>query len=1212
MSNNDGSLSSPFQLEGRYRLDNYKSDLTPSFLFKAYFKTSETSTLIVNTQGFDVSAVGNPKLVFSRIVKPFGVGSPNTGIPRIQLQNRRINTAGINSLGISNSAVVYNFHKQAYPAPINSAVYGKPLIYNLKQFVSTYTRNDQSSYGTVYLQGGVKYLDVRGYAATLMGKVDALNTKVTQEARPTGINSLGTGKPDVSPRILYASGFYYAGFGKPDIRTPVLFPDGVINTSYGSATVWYHTRPISPNGTQSYESGYPRVADPTQFIQAPSLLTSAIFGDTAIRNISAVINVPAIDSASFSDYSTLTNSNRYYSPTGINSLSIGAVSISNGTPELFPNGFDESSVSLPAIGHRIRSVTPTGFDRLLLGTPLLTKTPELNTRGHSSSVVATPNIWHKIRTVRAQPIDSYTSGNATAWFRYRYIAHDKSWESHKFGRHGLTHGLRELEGHGFTKEAYGLAWISQGTRRIEANSIHQDFASNHMVGGTQTVSPQGYEATQWGTRIIPESQSLFPIGAVGDWGLATVSLYEQYISPPGYISVGQQPQDRWGDVRLYNSVQHVIQNFDGGNGLVPPKWSDWQSIENRNKTIGASGFNSQKFGYSQIDNNAAPLLPKGIEPPVGEDTMIAYSIRGILLDGIDPPIVSSWGVVYNGARVLAPIGANQSKYGNEGSAINTRREYRNIGRIDSLDMGKPVIGYRIRKVEIEPRYSIEPPQINLPTIDLYTRYVSYRGYETAAYGLPSLSIHFNIIAPKWNYRDKLGTPALRNVTPELLINGHNSDEYGDTHIRTQWREVKVQGDNSNVFGQHKTSDTKQTIEVRGLLSSMSSQRHTVTQTGSNPYVVQRIWLDNESGYGKGYGISSDDEFKANRIPKPGFNQNVLYPSGIFKSSPFGSATLHSNNIVVDSGYSIEGVSKGLIVRNKNNEISVSGIPRNEENVGDPRLSPHTIYAVKEAPAQAKANHKSGQLHYIGEVIGYKPAGEIFGIATIESTIRSIRPVGFNKPNNIGKPNLYLSTQVIQPEAFRLSRFGLPSIPFTLQKIGLQSGISENNWGQGVVSRPDYVGNQYIIPVGLYAFSSNGNKVENMVRYLYASGHDSLIAGTKKNNDSPYMWQGLRVGEHVPFIVGGEDMSLFGETVISLRIRSLSLQGFNAFESNYETSSFDDRMKVFRGAQPESKTTVVAVNGINSLGISPAVIKLKQQFIRPDGNSDQFRKGGYSG
>lgn len=1123
-----------------------------------------------------------------------GFDSLAIGQAGIKNKSSFIKALSWDSLYLGSSLSVINKNQQVKPFGWQSVKTSQPAIYNLVQY-QLLRGFDASEYGRPYLIGGVKYLSPRGYDASDFGKTSLVNTTANQEAKPKGIDSLSVPAPSVSPRMLYPTGIASPALGRPDVRDPAIKPMGELHTSYGVPTVWFHTRPLSPNGMLSYQSGYPRVADPTQFVQPPSLLTSAIFGDTAIRNLSFKVSVPAIFDGAFSDYTTLTNSNRYYIPKGIDSLAVGAASIINKTPSIFAEGIKPCGIGTPAIGHAIRFVQPTGFDHLALGRPTLIKAPELIVKGHQDSMFGQTVIWHKNRTIALtqRGIDSFKAGSVTVWYGQRPVK-PNSWQSSSYGQPVLTHEVREVIAQGQGHSAYGIPWVSFGTRRLQPVGIYKDFPSNHMVGGTQTIKPAGYEATLWGERIIPESQSIQPLGFRESWGNATVDLHTKYIAPVGYISVGQQPADRWGDITVYNKLQYIVQEFDINSGLVPPKWSDWTAIANRNIQMNVTGFASQRFGYSQIDNNATPLLPNGIEPPAITIGMISHGVRAVTPEAIEAPPISTWGVVHNGARVIAPLGHDHTQWGNDGTVVNTRREYRNVGRIDSLETGTPMIAYRIRTIDIEPRYSIAPPQINLPTIDLYTRYVGFNGYETVKYGLPSLSIHFNIIGPSWRHRDEFGYGAVRNVTPELLVGAFDSQEFGRASIRTQWRHVQAQGDTATLFGSSMIADTKQQIGLRGWQDSVISQLHTVTKTGTPPYTTQNIWLQNESNPSKdGFGI----EPPKGQVSSPGLNQNVLYARS-FVATKFGESNVSSNNLYIDIGISIKNFGTGTSIKNQNRFIDVSGID-NTIKTGDELMV--TPFYIKPRSFNQPGDYDSFY------------QGNKFGQPKVDNEHRTIYARGHASSNVSYGARVDLHTRYIVPPTIRGFAMGFPEIPFTLKTINLTDyGFNSAYHGGAAVSRPPYTGPQTITTRGFNNQAFGINRVELLHREINVSGHNSLRMGTRLGNDKPFMWQGLRVGEHVPMSIGAGDTSLFGDTRIGLRVREIPIEGFVAFRSEYEPVKFKDRMKVTRSNGSAEDELIQAINamGIDSEVTGAVEVKWGQQFIRPDGNSDQFRKGGY--
>jgi hypothetical protein len=1112
----------------------------------------------------------------------------NIGVPAIRLNSQIALVKAIDSQRFGQIGII-NKNQRITTIGYDQLVTGIADVFNSTQY-RYLSGFDSSQYGIAYLIGGVKYLELSGISSNVFGSLVLTNTTADQEVTPSGISKLDMPAPTVSPRILYAAGINSLSDGLPEVRDPSVKPLGDEYSAYGTPTVWFHTRPLVPVGMYSYESGYLRIADPTQFVQAPSLIESAIFGDTAIRNLSFKVSVKAINESSFSDYATLTNSNRYYAPKGISSLSIGAATIYNKTPSIFVSSIAPYDAGTPAIGHAIRFVQPSGFDRLLFGLPVMIKAPELLVVGHKNSVVSSPTVWYKNRTINldTRGIDSFKAGNKTVWFGLRPI-NPSGWVSSSYSVPQLTHGVRTVEPQGFRRDELGVSWVGQGTRALEPEGIYKDFPSNHMVGGTQTVKPVGYEATLWGERIIPISQSVQPIGFREAWGNATADLFTKYITPVGYISVGQQPADRWGDVVFYNKLQHIVQNFDINSGLVPPKWPDYMLIENRNKTIGVTSFVATKFGYSQIDNNAAPLLPLGIEPPPITISMISHGIRSIAPEAIDPVLMSDWGVVHNAARVIAPTGLVHTSVG-QPVVANTRRYYSGVGRFESLETGTPMIAYRIRTIDIEPRYSIAPPQINLPTIGLYTRYVGFNGYETTRYGTASLSIHFNIISPSWAHREKFGESVVRNVTPELQVGAFDSQEFGRASIRTQWRHVQAQGDTATLFGLTKIADRRQFIVPTSWQDSRANQSLTVTKTGAPPYTPQNIWLQNESKPTEnGYGIEP-----SSAPSEPGLNQNVLYHKG-HDSQKFGDNIVSSNNLYIDIGISTKNITSGPTVINKNRYIGVEGIDNKILVSENAQVTPFYI--------------KPLGFNYEGDGITFSRSK--LGSPVVTNQHRAIYPQGHASSIVYFQSSIALQTRYIEPPTIRGFAMGFPEIPFTLKTIDAKDyGFDSEVHGNTTIAYPPYIGPQTVLAEAIDGFSSGNSRVELLHREVQASGSSSLRMGASVDKDTPYMWQGLRIGEFIPMSIGAGDTSLFGKTTIGLRVREIPVEGFVAFRSEYEPIKFKDRMKVTGSITDETTAQGITAGGISSQSMGSVGIKLGQHFIRPDGNSDQFRKGAF--
>ena len=1102
---------------------------------------------------------------------------------------------------------------------IPSGSHGKPTVYNFLQRTSLQGK-DQSSYGLAYLQGGVKWLGVKSVFSFGAGKPSLINTTANQYAYPSGIaRTTAIPAPTITPHTIFARGIYGTSFGVTKlIPTPVLRHKGVNRFIAGTPTVWFHTRPMQAKSIGSYATGYPRVFDPTQRTSPSPMLRSSVFGDVRIHNNNSHLFAPSIFSQAVSDWATVEARNRTLYAKSFVEQAFGNQLIKNKTPSIFFHGLPAPIFYSQNIGYRIRLITTRGVDSLLIGRPTVVKTPELLPRSYAATLFGNQWVSNSTRYIENYGSNYGSAGLPTVWFRYRHVR-AKSWQSSAFSsRSTVTHGVREILANGFIRQGYGNAWVTHGTRQLNAKSVYQEFASKHYVGRHQEIKPQGYISTLFGTRITPISQSLYAQGFVGVIGQSAIRLHTRYISVKGYLSAGEQPAFRWGRQIVYNSIQHIKQDFDGNNGLVPPKWSSWTLIENRNKRIGAYGFLSQRFGYSQTNNNARSLLTKAIAPLLIDKPIISHSVRYLSFNGIAPFPMSAWGVVHNDARVIAAHGFIATDFGVAG-AVNTRRYYSGVGRIDSLDAGVPMVAYRIRRLEIEKRYSIAPPIIRLPTIDVWNKYVTFRGFESAAYGLASLSIHFNIIRTRWSHRDNQGFPFVKNLTPELGIYGHNSELFGTTAIRTQWRNVYAQGQVATLFGPMRIADTKQSISIAGWRDTVVAQKHTVIRTGAPPYSEQRIDLDGYYDYSKpdgdeyisGYGIFFDETLLGKRIPNPGLNQNVLYGRG-FTASQYGTAFMYSNNIEIVAGIAIHNVGGDTFVSNRDRYISLEGIKPIDAAIemGTPRLSPHTIYSVKNAPAQAIENHykHTEQIYYVGENRS-RPSGFVVGTPKVESTIRSVYPWNVST-TGYGKPSLALKLKLITVKGFRRAAFGIPSIPFTPQYIDVFNNDNPaNKFGAQSLHIPD-TGDKTIRLSGIAAPAISKHDLQLKTRYLLVWGKDSLAMGTRKAYDSPYMWQGLRVGEHVPMAIGAGDTSLFGTSFVSLRVRDLVLDGFDGFISEYDVSSFKDRMRVNHKKQTVDDMKRVTTDSFTSSAFGYNNIKLGQHYIRPDGSSDQFRKGGY--
>ena len=211
----------------------------------------------------------------------------------------------------------------------------------------------------------------------------------------------------------------------------------------------------------------------------------------------------------------------------------------------------------------------------------------------------------------------------------------------------------------------------------------------------------------------------------------------------------------------------------------------------------------------------------------------------------------------------------------------------------------------------------------------------------------------------------------------------------------------------------------------------------------------------------------------------------------------------------------------------------------------------------------------------------------------------------------GNAIVRLGRNYISPPGFRAFRMGWHEIPGTriLEQFDSEDAAL---YGEPSIDHIVPVGPRMIAAPGLDALDVGEQQIELLNRVVSAQGYEATRMGAAKPGDTPYMWQGLRVGPLMPTIPEGFGADLHGEQWISQRVREVHPAGFDDFRSEYQLEAFEQRMRVTRRAP---STTIVARN-LLAAGAHPASvlgtpdIRPGTHFIRPDGNADQFRKGAF--
>ncbi|OOR87078.1 hypothetical protein [Moraxella bovis] len=1059
-----------------------------------------------------------------------------------------------------------NVHQAIQPKGFDGAIFGTSVL----------TKDDE--YAPLYGRLLVSWVNQDTYKP-LYDKVMA--NFFGKAISPNSINNLSFGRPLIYNGIkIQSQGFDTQTFGQAIIADEKAYTPKyhALNVTWWQeptyrrqiVSSWYNKTVVYVNGFESLSISTPAIA--THQAISPKGFDAGEFGghyvlhhwqympNKHLLNASWLGKLPHQNPVSHAFYVA------WFIPS--DNLNIGTI------------GIDGLMIGIPTLISYLAIMEPTGFEiRHHFGQASITNRARLIKTGNLYPPdVPRPTIKLRQKFIKQVGLNVGAFGQARLDFYHRTLKVQ-----------GIPSSLN-----------FGRAWISHYTRTIIPKSIDSVAPPKPAISTTQHITPIGFVATLWLTRIIPESQSIYPQGMMGEFGQAVIKNHRQYVSLRGFDN------QAFGQSDIYNLRQYIHVVNDEQSELSPNGKSKgfgrWTSIENKNKVIHTFGFAHDVFGRASIDNQARVIKPMGFDGLAMGTPTIGDKVRYIKIDGIEPPHISRWNIVYNDARELHAIGfKNQTVFGTL-AVVNTRRILTHIGGFDVGEFGLPMIADRVRTVALEPRYSIAPPTIPLPTIHLHTRYINAKSSDMAKFGVPNLHIHWNIISPRWHHRDFVGEPTIKNLTPEIPIFGHDSQEFGQVNIRNEFVHIYPKSHESLAMGIATIKDRRQKMAVMGFGGTKFGHHRIIKEIP--PYHPQWIDLnrynDKDEPVG-GYGIGSSLSFGT-----PSMNERAIKVKG-FGGAKFGTPAIRTNTIQMRSGIFEPKLGTPTIILNRR-VISIDDQQSISSKLvfGTPRMSPHTIYAPSGdmATLQARRNHPPRNTHVINSMT-------VFGRATITNKNRTIQAYG-QSSSMVGRPTIVNALHFIKPYGFRLSKFGIPTIPFAPQHIQVIDGIDSAEFGRATIKHQESL-TQYIKPKGIVG-EFGRLVIENKNRTISPIGFVATRMGQPRPNDTPFMWQGLRIGERVLGNYGGLDSTVFGTAWISNKIREIHVQGWDSFVSEPTLGSFKGRLtlrRVVDGLPKKGKTAQV----IGAIPIAPPAppvpnIKNKVHYIRPDGNSEQFRKGAW--
>lgn len=1098
---------------------------------------------------------------------------------------------------------VSNVRSQIKPPSFGGEAWGRPFVENHTREVREPYRWESINQGAVgypYVRGGKKTIFVGKGPNEAWGLTAIRLATFNQEIKPEGFSSLTFGAIVMSPRSLYAKSVTSGWFGTPTLFRPILRPTGIkSNLAFGIPRVyenpWYVHAPTLGDNLQI---GQAKIRDALHQVHAHSdLNVNDTFGIPYVYNHTRYIYPEGYKPYDIFEWHKIFNSKKLVHLKGWESEKWGRPSFI-GTPELVFKGFDSLVFGHTEVTAGIRTIYQKGSDSSVFGKQTVTGTPALYPRGIGQGDAGFPTVMNWSRTIKVISAgDTSLFGGQTVWLKRRWLK-PTGFQTGEYGTQFISHFLRWLEPVGLKPyNRFGTDWVSLAKRHLNPTSIFTEFPSNHIVGGTQFIHVyEGIYGTAFGTRIIPERQTVHPKGMTGAHGLHDVMLRTQYAKPRAFEAGGNH--DFFGTQHVWNSRQYVHQYFIGESGLVPPQWSGWTHIWNRNKTIGTIGTRFDKFGYHQIYNNARLLETKGIEGSTPNAFLVAYRIRDVLPESINEPYFGTWNHVWNNARVVSVTGIKPANAYGLVTVKNTRRYYPYITLGEQIEWGLPMVAYRVRNIEIERRYSIAPPLIPLPEVKQWRRYVESIGREHLGTGVPELRIHWNIIKPRWAHKDLFGDVGLRNVTPEVHAKPLFSEDFGRQTVFNS-KQLVVQTDpSSTLYGRHRIEFRTKTIGPVAF-HSLRIGNHKVIKGETPPYGLQHIILEKKND--KGEIVNGDGiPYPIDQVGKPLFNINVLRPFGINSFKIGDEHRVQNNTIQIMYGI-YEDMIGDVVVQNWRRYLDVKdeGI-KPELSYGKPRLSPHTIYAPTGAPQQAIANHPTG-----GRTPNPISTGIAVGSPRVMNRHRRITSSGWNRLQ-FGTPTIGLFKQYINPNGIKSFRIGAVNVGDGRQFVRQFASTEFMAFGWPKLSRP--IDNRNFVTVGGIDSQQIGTHwVSGWVRNIYPKAWFSQAFGESRESEYEYMPQSLHVGPRMPIIPKGFNAEVFGKHWVSLRVRDIQMDGFDAFSMDYDYTAFVKRMRVTRKDVPKPHSRLF-VAGIEATLFGTTDVKLGARYIRPDGNSDQFRKG----
>lgn len=1073
---------------------------------------------------------------------------------------RPIFTKGNDVQEMSNALIAYR-QREMIAGGLDSAVISpKHTISDTKRRIERAGSSQFTVFGhTQIINKHSKTIDAKGFLSDTYGKAFIQNTRISTQ----GFDTCLIGKPKILDGLFH----------------------GFDSLNMGHAWVSHSIRAISPISSDFQAIGQPEIG--LRVLDVPSIKHSGVFGDVLIQHRSHSVFVQSINEIPIGKWTRIELQDVSLSIGLGEQFAAGLPTVENKLRTIYPQGIEwQKGNGIAWVSERVRSVL-VGLGVLSqFGKAAVSKYPIIEHKGFDGIQFGQPEINNRNQYVFTGNIYPPAMGLPTIDFFNRTIQLDEQGlDVFQSGDTWVSHWRRRIFTQGTDNLFIGKAWVSQGARLIEPIAIEPPDFRQPKLGYTQYIAPESWDSSAFGTRIIPELQRIeFENGIHAlDFGLGNVFNHLQKTKPFSF-----ETQDRFGWAFVWNTRQYIYPIHDDLGGTTPPVLAGRTHILNRNRHIGAIGIHAPSILEPLVYLNARVIAPNGLDSLAFGKHMIAFRIRSVLPENWDSLITTRWGVVYNAARVIEPIGFDGSQF-RQPEIVNTRRYYRWVSAGEQTEWGLPMVDFAVR--HIIPYQGIKPDYyLPAPTVHMMTRMIGVKGFNSLQFGKASLAIHWNKIAPRFPYRELFGWAEVCNVTPELHFKGADMADFGAIDVQLLTRYVQPETVENLLIGKPHIGDRNKKIQPN-TTHLLKFGQHKIWHL-TTPVNYSRVIYPG--------GIPSDFD----EVGRHTLRDNIIRPSGIASIANFGKHEVRSNIIHVEIGIGNDNIGNHKVELSRRTiQLHEKGIMPNN-GLGKPILSPLTIWATHDTPIQAKNNHQGDVWHDVDDWQFYQ-TGKL-GKPTISQFSDIQLQARGSDTLQIGSHSVELSCREIAPTGFLSFRMGWVVVSDGVEEIEQVESVDFAAVGYHRVAFP-ISRNQTIQPHGVSSNQFGKQEIQLFNRNITPKSWDSRQFGYSRGTQNDYMPQSLCVYFPKPVLPENWDSAEYGKVTVSLFIRTIEPVGFDNFLMEYDLMKFNQRMRVSRGKKTMTAQTIT-VNGADNLTMGMNSVANKAHFIRPDGFADMYHKG----